>query len=123
MNPHALLITGAALAAIGAAMVWASRPPGARRRPHSSARRSRVGRVGALVWSAMAGTLIGAAQWAALGAAALPVTVGVWPALVLGVPALLAGATLVRLALVLPAVWRQHQQRRREIRRVRGEHR
>ena len=120
MNPDTLITGGAVLAAIGVAMVWASRPsPG--RRPRGSARR-RVGWVAALAWSAVAGSLIGAVQWVSLGAAALPVTAGIWPALLLEVPALLAGATLVRLALVLAAAWRQRR-RRREIRRMRGEQR
>lgn len=97
-------------------MVWASRAPSRRRRPT----RPSAGWTRALTWSAVVGGLIGAAQWAVLGDAA-PAATGAWSALVLAVPAFLAGTTLVRLALVLPAAWRQHR-RHREIRRQRGEH-
>ena len=109
-----LIITGAVLAVVGSAMVWASGP----RHGHRPTRRaSSRGRLSvALVCAAVTGGLITGVQWALLsqtGPAA-------WVA-VLGPPALLAGAAVTRLLLLILDASRSRRRRTQFIRHRRSE--
>jgi hypothetical protein len=104
-----LIITGVMLVVVGGAMVWASGP---RRGPVA---RPVAGLAGALTCTSVASGVITGVQWAVLSQSGP----GVAWAVVLWLPAFLAGATLTRLFAVLLIV---HGRRRtlRGIRRVSG---
>jgi hypothetical protein len=109
-----LIITGAVLAMVGLAMVWASGPRHRRRPTRVAARHGRL--CSALVCAAVAGGLITGVQWAVLsqtGPAA-------WVA-VLGPPALLAGASVTRLLLLIIDAIRSRRRRTQFVRHGRGE--
>jgi hypothetical protein len=119
--PVRLITVGVVLVAVGLVMLWASpvRDSGGRRRPRKTvpALPLRAALAGALVCTAMAGGVITGVQWAAIGPAG-PAAVS---AAVLGLPALLAGATVARL-LALFRVVRGRRRQARRLRRGRGEH-
>ncbi len=93
-----LVAVGGGLILVGLAMLWGSalrvRRPGSRRP------RLPIGPAGALMCTVLAGAVITCAQWAIVN--------GNWPAamqaVVLGLPALLAGATVARLLAVVYVV-------------------
>jgi hypothetical protein len=124
MNPEHLIIIGAVLATTGGAMVWASTAPSRRRRKLST-QPPHGGSPGALPCAALGGGAIAGLQWMLLNpTVSAPVSAAMlsaW-AVVLGLPAFLAGATLVRLAGVVHAALNRRR-RRREIRRARCERR
>ena len=104
-----LIIIGAVLAVVGLAMVWASGPRHGRRRTRAAATRGRLSI--ALVCAAVTGGLITGVQWALLsqtGPAA-------WMA-VLGPPALLAGAAVTRLLLLILDASRSRRRRTQSMR-------
>jgi hypothetical protein len=86
-----LIITGVMLVVVGGAMVWASGP---RRGPVA---RPVAGLAGALTCTSVASGVITGVQWAVLSQSGP----GVAWAVVLWLPAFLAGATLTRLFAVL----------------------
>jgi hypothetical protein len=116
-----LIALGTALAVVGATMVNASvarfpQNPArlARARRHDQAGTPTRGLPGALVSTSLLGGVLTGVQWVVLsktGPAAL------WVA-VLGLPAFLAGATVIRLIAVLRAAYRRHRHARR-LQRVR----
>ena len=99
MSPELLIVVGVVLAVVGAAMLWASRPRATRRR---GVRVSHPvsGRSGALVCAAVAGGLITGVQWVVVSQTS---PAAAW-LFVLGVPAFLAGATVVRLLAIIGIV-------------------
>jgi hypothetical protein len=118
MSPDHLLTIGVVLAGTGSAMVWASAAPRRRRRGLSTTP-PRTGRSGALMCTAVLGGVIAGLQWVLLSSTTPTSAVGpVWTA-VLGLPAFLAGATLVRLARAMCAALGAYR-RRREILRAHG---
>jgi hypothetical protein len=101
---HLLIVSGVGLVVVGAAMVWPSAGGKGRRArgDRFSTRRPR-----ALVWTALGAGLIAAVEWLVLSSVG---SAAVW-ALVLGLPALLAGATVVRLLGIAGWVWQRRQAR------------
>ena len=95
-----LIITGVVLAVVGGAMVWASGPRSGR------VARPVAGLAGALTCTSVACGVITGVQWAVLSQSGP----GVAWAVVLWLPAFLAGATVTRLFAVLRIV---HGRRRR----------
>jgi hypothetical protein len=107
-----LIITGAVLV-VGLAMVWASGPRHGHRPTRAAATRGRLSI--AMVCAALTGGLITGVQWALLsqtGPAA-------WVA-VLGPPALLAGASVTRLMLLILDASRSWRRRTQSIRHERS---
>jgi len=107
-----LITIGVVLAVVGVTMVWASGPRQERRRARASSR----GRLpAALVCAAVTGGLITGVQWTVInqtGPAA-------WVA-VLGPPALLAGAAVTRLLLLVLGASRSRRRRARYVRHERS---
>ena len=128
-----LIFAGMLLAVLGLMMVWAAgrhradartaQTIACRRSRRAGLRRSHwrgvVRLSGAPLCAAMAGGVIFGVQWALLDLSGKTATVwsAMW-AVVLGVPAFLAGATVVRLLAVLcGAGWRYRQLRRMRVHR------
>jgi hypothetical protein len=108
-----LLITGgAALVVVGLVMVWASTVRASRRRPRV---RLVPGLSGALTGTALAGGVITGVEWAVVSRTGSAV---VWT-VALGLPALLAGATMTRLVRLIGAGSRQWYMSRRRRRGLR----
>ena len=104
ISPELLIVVGVILAVVGAALLWASRPRAARRR-RKRVPRPASARSGALVCAAVAGGLITGVQWVVVSQNS---PVATW-IVVLGVPAFLAGATVVRLLAVIGIVHRRRR--------------
>lgn len=118
MRPEHLIAIGAVLSIVGGAMVWASGATD-RRNPVRPARATRARRAGALVCASLLGGVLAGLQWILLGAtAATSGGTPVWIA-VLGPPAFLAAATLVRVALAIRTALARHW-RRKQRARIRG---
>jgi hypothetical protein len=115
MTPELLIVIGVVLAGTGATMVWASTAADRHRRKQR-ARRSRPGWSAALVCAALIGGVIAGMQWVLLAStfpapAADPVRM-----VALGLPAFLAGTTLVRLARAIGAAVGRSRRRHRILR-------
>lgn len=109
-----LLITaGVVLMVVGVAMVWASGSHQGRRRARAASSRAHLS--AALVCAAVTGGLITGVQWAVLSQTGP----AVWVA-VLAPPALLAGAALTRLLLLVLDAARSRRRRAPSIRHERG---
>jgi len=111
-NGWLLITAGVVLAVVGMAMVWASAPRAERR---GRAVHPLRGLSGALTGTAVAGGVITGMQWAVVSQTGPAVA---W-AVVLGLPAFLAGATVIRLLRVLCVA----HGRRRLVRTARRERR
>lgn len=120
MRPEHLITAGALLCMVGGAMVWAAGAADRHRPgPARPARAPRARRVGAFACATLLGALITGLQWVLLGASAATVAAGpAWTA-VLGVPAFLAAATLVRVALAIRTALARYRHRDHRA-RVRG---
>jgi hypothetical protein len=109
-----LIITGAVLAVVGLAMVWASGPRHGRWPTRRASSRGRLSI--ALVCAAITGGLITGVQWAVLS----QTRPAAWVA-VLGPPALLAGAAVTRLLLLILGASRSRRRKTQSIRHGRSE--
>lgn len=109
-----LIITGVVLALVGLAMVWASGPRRGCRRTRAASSRGRLSV--ALVCASVTGGLITGVQWAVLSRT----SPAAWLA-VLGPPALLAGAAVIRLLLLILDASRSRRRRTQSIRHERRE--
>jgi hypothetical protein len=110
MTPELLVVVGVVLAGTGTAMVWASTAPDRRRRNRVRPFRRRSSC--ALVCATLIGAMIAGLQWMLLDSTRLA-PVDLVRAVTLGVPAFLAGATLVRLARAIDAAVGRYRRRHR----------
>ncbi len=106
MSPELLIGIGVVLTVVDAAMLWASGPRAMRRR-RARMPRPVSGRSGALICAAVASGLITGVQWAVVSQTG---PAAAW-VVVLGAPAFLAGATVVRLLAVIAIVHRRRAAR------------
>jgi hypothetical protein len=107
-----LIITGVVLMVVGVTMVWASGPHHGRRCTRASSR-GRLSTV--LVCAAVTGGLITGMQWTVINQTSPAAWVGV-----LGPPALLAGAAVTRLLLLVLGASRSRRRRARYVRHERS---
>ena len=138
VSPALWIVVGSGLAAVGAGMLWASRP-GTRPRCRvgtgwwgrgcgaRSPRRARGllwKRSGALFGAGFLGGVIAGVQWlvvvSSVHPTATPAMLDAGSVLVLGVPGFLAGATVIRLLAVIARVVRLVVHRRRVSRAEHG---
>ena len=112
MTPELLIVISVVLAGTGGVMVWASAAPDRRRR-EKRARPSRRHSSGALVCAALIGGMIAGLQWVLLDPSIPAPAAGPVRVMALGLPAFLAGATLVRLGRALGAAVGRYRQRHR----------
>ena len=123
MTPELLIVIGVVLAGTGATMVWACTAADRHRR-ENRARRSRRGWSAALVCAALIGGVIAGLQWVLLASTILAPAADPVRAVTLGVPAFLAGTTLVRLTRAIGAAVGRSRRRNRILRAdERGDHR
>ena len=106
MSPELLIVIGSGLTVVGAGMFWSCRPRTRRRRalrPHPV-----WGSSGALICAGFVGGVITGVQWVVVSQTAP----GAAWVVVLALPGFLAGATVVRLLVVIGVVLHRRRQRR-----------
>jgi hypothetical protein len=113
LSPGLLMIVGSSLMMVGAGMLGASQTRAGTRLGICRRRARRPGpmrgRSGALVGAGCMGGAITGVQWLVVSTATPPVAPSVASMLVLGVPGLLVGATVVRLLAVIAIVLRRRR--------------